>query len=154
VHTRRTAEELKRGWVRGDYSIGLEGVRRNIETYGEISACSFVKGWFNETLTPANLPTEIAAAFVDVDLNESARDCLLGIWSRLTEGGIFFSHDVAFITVLQHLLDENLWKNELNAFPPIFFGAGFGVCDQSPHLGYMVKGRVSAEYLNNLTLAK
>jgi predicted O-methyltransferase YrrM len=154
VHARRRVEDVTESWPAGDYSVGLAGVRRNIETYGEISVCSFVKGWFNQTLTDANLPSAIAAAFVDVDLHSSARDCLLGIWPRLADGGIFFSHDVAFITVLQHLLDKDLWLNELKSFPPIFFGAGFGVCDQSPHLGYMVKGNVTAEYLKNLTLDK
>jgi O-methyltransferase len=154
VHARRRVEDVTESWPEGDYSVGLEGVRRNIEKYGEISVCSFVKGWFSETLTDANLPKMIAAAFVDVDLNSSARDCLRGIWPRLSDGGIFFSHDVAFITVLQHLYDRDLWLNELKSFPPLFFGAGFGVCDQSPHLGYMVKGNVSADYLKNLTLDK
>ena len=52
-------------------------------------------------------------------------------------------------------MTQDLWLNQLKSFPPIFFGAGFGVCDQSPHLGYMVKGGdVSAEYLKNLTLEK
>jgi O-methyltransferase len=155
VHARRKVAEITKGWIPGDYSVGLEGVRRNIETLGEPSVCSFVKGWFSETLTAENLPETIAAAFVDVDLHSSARDCMLGIWPRLSKGGIFFSHDVAFITVLQHLYDEDLWINKLKSFPPIFFGAGFGVCDQSPHLGYMVKGNdVSADYLKNLTLEK
>lgn len=155
VHSRKSSEDTPEEWSAGDYSLGLEGVRKNIETFGEISVCSFVKGWFNQTLNPSNLPKRIAAAFTDVDLYSSARDCLLGVWPRLSERGIFFSHDVAFIPVLQHLYDENLWLNELKSFPPIFFGAGFGICDRSTHLGYMVKGRnLSAEYLKNLTLTK
>jgi O-methyltransferase len=155
VHARRKVDEVTGTWIPGDYSVGLEGVRRNIESLGEISVCSFVKGWFNQTLTDENLPKTIAAAFVDVDLNTSARDCLVALWPRLADGGIFYSHDTAFITVLQHLYDKNLWLNELKSFPPIFFGAGFGVNDQSPHLGYMVKGEtVSAEYLKSLTLEK
>jgi O-methyltransferase len=155
VHARRKVEDITVSWVAGDYSVGLEGVRRNIEKYGEGSVCSFVKGWFSQTLTGANLPETVAAAFVDVDLNTSARDCLVALWPRLANGGIFFSHDTAFITVLQHLHDEKLWRDELKSFPPIFFGAGFGVCDLAPHLGYMVKGAdVSAAYLKNLTLDK
>jgi len=155
VHARRKVKEITKGWPAGDYSVGLEGVRQNIETFGEIAVCSFVQGWFNQTLTEQNLPPTIAAAFVDVDLHSSARECLVAIWPRLANGGIFFSHDVAFITVLQHLYDRELWANELKDFPPIFFGAGFGVCDLAPHIGYMVKGAdVSAEYLKNLTLDK
>ncbi len=155
VHARRKVEDVTESWPAGDYSVGLAGVRRNIETFGEISVCSFVKGWFNESLTSENLPETIGATFVDVDLNSSARDCLVALWPRLADGGIFYSHDTAFITVLQHLLDEDLWLNQLKSFPPIFFGAGFGVCDLAPHLGYMVKGRnVSADYLKSLTLDK
>jgi O-methyltransferase len=155
VHARRKVDEVTENWVAGDYSVGLEGVRRNIEKYGEGSVCSFVKGWFNQTLTSANLPKNIAVAFVDVDLNSSAVDCLLGLWPRLSNGGIFYSHDTAFITVLQHLYNEDLWRNQLKAFPPVFFGAGFGINDLATHLGYMVKGAdLSAAYLKNLTLDK
>lgn len=155
VHARKSADELPHDWRSGDYSLGLEGVKNNITKFGEISGCSFVKGWFENTLKPENLPAQIAAAFTDVDLNSSARECLVRLWPLLSNQAVYFSHDVAFITVMQHLLDENLWKNELKSFPPIFFGAGFGVCDLSPHLGYMVKGSgVSAEYLKSLTLNK
>jgi hypothetical protein len=155
VHARRKVKDIKKGWRPGDYSAGLEAVQKNIEAFGEISVCSFVQGWFNQTLNEQNLPKRVIAAFTDVDLQSSARDCLISIWPRLCDGGIFFSHDVAFITVLQQLVDEDLWINQLKSFPPIFFGAGFGVCDLSPHLGYMVKGTtVTAEYLKNLTLNK
>jgi O-methyltransferase len=155
VHARRKVEDVTDNWTAGDYSVGLEGVRRNIEKFGEPSVCTFVKGWFNQSLTSANLPETVAAAFVDVDLHSSAVDCLLALWPRLATGGIFYSHDTAFITVLQHLLAEDLWRDQLKSFPPIFFGAGFGINDLAPHLGYMVKGAdVSAAYLKNLTLDK
>lgn len=155
IHARRKVKESGKGWQAGAYSAGLDAVQSNVESLGEISVCRFVQGWFQQTLSPQNLPDRIAAAFTDVDMQSSARDCLVGIWPQLSDKGIFFSHDVAFITVLQELLDEELWKSELKSFPPIFFGAGFGVCDRSPHLGYMVKGvNVSAQYLKRLTLEK
>jgi len=155
VHARLRNEEFDGPWKSGDYSAGLDAVRGNVESFGEPSVCSYVQGWFNQTLTPGNLPEHISAAFTDVDLYSSARECLLGIWPRLSDQGIYFSHDVAFIPVLQQLCDENLWVEQLHCFPPVFFGAGFGICDLSPHLGYMVKGSPLAEdYLKSLTLNK
>lgn len=154
VHTRLKVNDVG-PWISGDLSAGLDLVRQNIESFGEISVCSLVKGWFSETLHQENLPDQIAAAFTDVDLASSARECLLAIWPLVSTGGIFFSHDVAYIHAMQALCDEDLWTNELKSFPPIFFGSGFGICDLSPHLGYMIKGSgVSAEYLKSLTLSK
>jgi hypothetical protein len=61
---------------------------------------------------------------------------------------------VAYIKVMQTLLDHALWTTVLKDFPPVFFGAGFGLGDLAPHLGYAVKCPVSAEYINSLTLEK
>jgi hypothetical protein len=33
-------------------------------------------------------------------------------------------------------------------------GAGYGMCDSSPHLGFAVKGRVTADYIKTLTFDK
>jgi O-methyltransferase len=147
--------DQKSKWVPGTYGIGLAGVKANVERYGEPSVCTYHKGWFSDTLTPENLPEKIAFAFTDVDLASSARDCIRAIWPRLSQKGVYFSHDVAFIKVLQALLDERLWRDELGEFPPILFGAGYGIRDAAPHLGYMVKGStLPPEYLNKLTLEK
>jgi hypothetical protein len=155
VHTRRSTERAQKDWKGGDYSAGLERVRANIETFGEASVCSYVKGWYSETLNDQNLPPIISAAFTDVDLMSSAKECLLSLWPRLSHGGIFFSHDVPFIPVLQALYSKSVWNDELKSFPPIFFGAGYGINDLSPHMGYMVKGDdLDASYFKALTLEK
>lgn len=152
-HIRRSSSRI--GWRAGDYAAGLEKVRSNIERLGEIGACRFFKGWFSQTLTPQNLPSEIAVAFVDVDMPSSARDCLAAIWPAMTQGAVYFSHDVAFINVLKAILDRRLWIDQLNEYPPILFGAGFGMGDSSPHLGFFVKGEdVETDYINSITLEK
>jgi hypothetical protein len=138
--------------VPGKFAKALDTVKANVERYGEASVCTLVEGWFNETLEK-NLPAEVAFAFTDVDLPSSAQECLLHIWPRMSEGGVFFSDDCAYIKVLLALTDERLWK-ELGQSPPIFFGAGSGMCDASPHLGFAVKGRVAADYIKNLTFYK
>lgn len=154
-HHARRSREWTKDWSAGRYAARLDYVKDNVTRFGEVDVCTFVKGWFSDTLKPENLPERIAFAFVDVDIPSSARDCLRGLWPRLSEQGVFVSHDAAYIKVLQQFHDPELWRNEFRAFPPIFFGAGFGIYDGSPHLGYMIKGEsTSADYLKRLTLDK
>ncbi|MBA2669954.1 MAG: class I SAM-dependent methyltransferase [Gemmatimonadetes bacterium] len=154
LHARRSLRWVRaRSWTAGQYAAPLDVVKANVEKYGVLSRCTFVKGWFSETLHE-RLPPQIAFAFTDVDLPSSARECLLHIWPRLSERGAFFSHDIAYIKVLQEFNDEHLWKDVFRDHPPIFFGAGYGMGDSSPHLGFAVKGRVTAEYMKSLTFDK
>lgn len=151
-HARRGAGWVT-DWTAGRYAARLDEVKHNVERFGEIGNCTFVKGWFSDTLPGAGLPDRVCLAFTDVDIASSARDCIENIWPRLTEGAIFVSHDAAYIKVLQALHDEDMWRNRFNSFPPIFFGAGYGVYNSSPHIGYFVKGKALApEYLKRLTL--
>lgn len=153
-HCRRNNEWVT-DWEKGRYAARLEEVQNNVREYGEQSVCKYITGWFSETLNDVNLPVELSFAFVDVDLANSARDCLVALWPRLSDQGIFVTHDTAYIKVLQEFYDPNLWKNKFKSTPPIMFGAGFGLCNESPHLGYMVKGqRLTSEYLKSLTIDK
>ena len=154
LHCRRSTEWVS-DWTASRYAASLDDVRENIGKFGELSVCRFVKGWFSETLTDENLPKRVALAFADVDLANSARDCMVAIWPRLSEKGIYATHDTAYIKVLQELYRPELWRNTFKSIPPILFGAGYGLCDSSPHLGYMVKGEgLTAEYLKSLTIDK
>jgi len=153
-HCRRS-EQWVTDWTAGRYAGRLEEVRGNLGRFGELSPCTFIKGWFNETLTDQNLPAPIALAFVDVDLASSARECFVALWPRLSGRGVFVTHDTAYLKVLQEFYDRNLWQNRFKEMPPILFGAGYGICNDSPHLGYMVKGEcLPIEYLKGLTLDK
>ena len=142
-------------WKPGSFAAGLERVKSNVEKYGEISVCEFYKGWFKDTLTPGNLPDRIAMAFTDVDLPDSARECLTAIWPRMTERAVYFSHDAVFIKVLLTIMDEKLWREELGEFPPVLFGAGSGLSHSARHLGFAVKGKgLPPEYYKGLTIEK
>lgn len=153
-HCRRS-EAWVADWSEGRYAARIDLVKSNVERFGDISVASFVKGWFSDTLTPENLPERVAFAFVDVDLANSARDCFTVLWPRLSDGGIYVTHDTAYIKVLQVMYDPDLWRNRFQAIPPILFGAGFGLCNDSPHIGYMVKGEsLTPEYLKSLTIDK
>jgi O-methyltransferase len=153
-HARRGHDWVS-DWAAGRYAAQLDLVRSNVELYGEIDACIFVKGWFSEALFAENLPRRVSFAFVDADIASSVKECIRAIWPRLAERGVFFSHDVAYIKVLQVLHDREMWTKVFDSYPPIIFGAGFGYGEYSPHLGFMVKGAsATAEYINSLTLEK
>jgi O-methyltransferase len=142
-------------WPSGAYAGGLDAVKANVERLGALSVCRFHPGWFADTLTGANLPHAVALAFADVDLVSSVRDCLTALWPRLSEGGVFFSHDVTFLKVLRLFSDTVFWRDVLGTSPPIVFGAGFGICDDSPHLGFCVKARdLDPDYVSRLLLYK
>jgi O-methyltransferase len=142
-------------WAKGRFAASLEEVQNNVKKHGEASVCKFVRGWFSETLNDANLPHKLSFAFVDVTLANSAKDCFVSLWPRLSERGIFVTHDAAYIKVLQEFYNPVLWKERFQSTPGILFGAGFGLCNESPHLGYMVKGEsLSSEYLKALTIDK
>jgi len=149
--TRRGASN----WVSGKYNTNLEQVKANVKKYGDITNCSFYKGFFNKTLTESQLPGKIACAFTDVDLVSSVKECLIAIWPRISEGGIYFSHDIAFNEVLQVFSDEDIWQKILKEFPPVIYGAGFGLCNSSPHLGFFVKRKEKASnYIEKLMITK
>ena len=152
LHVRRGAR-ADHLWAAGEYTGTVEAVRANVARYGEIGCTSFVKGWFSDTLAPG-LPRAVALAFVDVDLASSAEECLRAIWPRLATGGVFFSHDAAYVKVLQALMDRTLWRDVLKEHPPVLFGAGFGLGDAAAHLAFAIKGDVDAEYIKSLTLNK
>jgi O-methyltransferase len=133
---------------------GEEWVKATVQKYGEISVCRFVPGWFSKTLALEH-SQNLSLVFADVDLAPSARDCFVSLWPQLSNSGVYVTHDTAYIKVLQELYCPDLWKHTFQAIPPILFGAGYGLSDKSPHLGYMVKGEgLSADYLKSLTLSR
>lgn len=49
-------------------------------------------GWFSD-LSPADMPSQIAFAFLDGDLYESIRDSLRLVYPRMSKGGVVLVHD-------------------------------------------------------------
>ena len=105
------------GWFKqGDYLGTLEEVKQTIEKFGEISVCSFQKGWFTDTMP--NFSGNICAIFIDVDLAESTRTCLKYLYPLLVPGGILFSHDGAFPKVIEVFKNDAFWENEVGCEKP------------------------------------
>jgi len=104
----------------GDFSGDLEEVRQNVATYGNIDACTFIPGWFEETMK--NCPSPVAAAYIDVDLLLSTRQCLAAIYPRLAPGGSIFSQDGHLPLILELLEDKYFWETELGYTCPFLEG--------------------------------
>jgi len=106
----------------GDYRGDLDEVRENVRNYGQIAVCSFVRGYFENTLTAFHEP--VAAAYIDVDLASSTRTCLKYLWPLLAPGGVMFSHDGHLPLVLDVFRDKAFWQRELGCSPPEVIGMG------------------------------
>ena len=100
----------------GKYKGTLLEVKKNIKKYGAIDACSFKKGWFEDTMPKFH--EKIAAMFLDVDLASSTRTCLKYLYPLLQTGGILMSHDGHLTLAAQVYKDRNFWKNEVGVNKP------------------------------------
>jgi O-methyltransferase len=110
------------GFAPGDYKGSLEEVRSNLQKYGCLDSCIFVKGWFEDTLPSFDRP--VAVAYIDVDLASSTRTCLKYLYPLLIPGGVLLSQDGHLPLVLDVFRDEDFWKNEVHCEMPCIEGLG------------------------------
>jgi len=114
-------------WEEGEFSSqgGLDAVKRNIEKFGSIEACTFVKGYYKDTLKDINTDS-IVLVFEDADLPSSVEDCIRYLWPKLQKGSKFFCHEPWSIEVVSLFYDKKWWIDNLNSPPPGFWGSGHG----------------------------
>ena len=93
----------------GEYAASESLVRDNIALYGEISICSFYKGWFVDTLATTRVPYPVRVAYIDCDLAKGTREALQGIVPALVSDGWIFSQDFHIRPVIKLLLDPDTW---------------------------------------------
>jgi O-methyltransferase len=129
-------------WERGEFSSegGLEQVKRNIEKFGDISVCTFVKGFFKDTLRELNTES-LVLVFEDADIESSVRDCLLYLWPKLQYGCKFFCHEAWSINVVSLFYDKKWWNSTFATPPPGFYGSGYGILAGTTYanIGYAKK---------------
>ncbi len=126
----------------GEFSSGsIELVKENLRRHGAIEVCDFLKGYFHESM--ARLDTPVAMAFLDVDLIDSLRPCLVAIWPRLARGGRVYVHEADDLDLVATFFEREWWKREIGGSPPGFIGAGIGLplgVLEGSGLGYAEKG--------------
>lgn len=128
-------------YQKGMYAGRLEEVRSNVERLGDISACTFVKGFFDESLK--SLAGPVALAFLDVDLVSSMRDCIRYVWPLLIADGYVFTDDSCDMDVVRVWFDDEWWQREMGERSPGYVGSGCGlpVHPRFSSLGYTRKVR-------------
>lgn len=112
-------------YTKGDYSGCLEEVERNIERYGAIECCEFVKGWFKDTLPTLHEP--VLLAFLDVDLEASLDICVRYIWPNLIDTGYMFTDEFVAIDYCALFYSEKYWDKYFKRVPPGLIGVGTGL---------------------------
>jgi len=75
----------------GEFSGGLEEVRRNVREFGNLDAVSFHPGYFEDTIGGA--PLDPLCIWMDVDLQTSSRT-VMTILDQLSPQSCVFSHEV------------------------------------------------------------
>lgn len=129
-------------WEKGEFNSdgGLDGVKRSIERFGNIKACTFLKGYFKDTLKDITNP--VVLVFEDADLASSVKDCLRYLWSNLQDGCKFYCHEPWSIGIVSLFYDKKWWADELKTHPPGFYGSGQGTIKDLryfPDIGYAKK---------------
>lgn len=104
---------------KGDFSGSLDEVRNNVEKFGEIDECYFVKGWFDKTMP--SFKEEVITVFCDVDLESSTKICLKNMWPNLVHKGFFFSQDAHIPIVRRLFSNQDFWRDELGQNQPPYF---------------------------------
>jgi O-methyltransferase len=109
----------------GMYAGSLEEVRENVRRYGDLSACHFHAGWFEDTLSDFKEPC--VAAFVDVDLRASLETCVQAIWPLMVDGAALFVHEARHHEIASLFFDGDWWERKLGTPAPGLVGAGNGL---------------------------
>lgn len=104
----------------GEYCGTIEEVKLNIKKYGFLDVCTFVEGWFQDTLFHFKKP--VVAAYIDVDLADSVKQCIKFIFPLLVEGESLFCHDGHLPLVIAALNDDSFWMNEVGFRKPCIEG--------------------------------
>lgn len=93
----------------GQYAATEEKVQGNIKIYGEISVCSFYKGWFADTLARTSVSRPVRVAYIDCDVAKGTREALQGIVPVLVKDGWIFSQDFHIKPIIRLLSDSSTW---------------------------------------------
>lgn len=107
---------------KGSYFGSLEEVKGNIEKFGDIKSCKFIKGFFDKTMPKFKKP--LAVGYLDVDLASSTKTCLEYLYPLSIKGGVLLSQDGHLPWIIELLSDKNFWKRRLGIEIPKMLGLG------------------------------
>lgn len=131
-------------YYKGRFAASRETVQRNISRFGDIGACEFHAGYYGETMPGLREP--VVMAFLDVDLIDSLKPCLTGLWPNLQAGCRIYTHEARNLALISVYFDQAWWRQNLNEDAPGFVGSGVGLplgihSNWGSELGYASKPR-------------
>jgi hypothetical protein len=129
----------------GMFAAGLDVVKDNLAKHGDLSVCEFIVGFFEDSLVGFNRP--VVMGFLDVDLIDSLKPCLTGLWPNLADGCRLYVHEARSVSLVSIFFDAPWWRENLDADAPGFIGAGSGLPLTAPlgsEIGYAQRGIVAS----------
>ena len=112
-------------YEKGAWRGTLPEVQNNISKHGQISACKFNVGYFDQTLP--GFSRRCILAFLDVDLTGSLETCLRHLWPLLQDGCCVFTHEAPHREISGLFFEREWWRVNLNCEAPGLIGAGNGL---------------------------
>ena len=109
-------------FVGGKFCGSLEEVKNNVRRYGELEVCTFIKGWFEDTMPAFSM--KIAVVYLDVDLASSTKTCLKFLYPLIIPGGVLYSQDGDIPLVIEVFNDDEFWEKETGFKKPNIEGLG------------------------------
>ena len=117
----------------GFLSAGIDQVKAHVARHGAPDRCTFVKGWFADTVAHHKPP--IVLMYLDVDYQASLRDCILGLWPKLTSRGYCFIDEFVYNDYCALFWSERFWSTYFDRTPPGLMGSGTGISIGGYYLG-------------------
>jgi O-methyltransferase len=112
-------------YFKGRFAATEETVRQNVARFGSSEACEFRPGYFEQTMRDVREP--VVMAFLDVDLIDSLRPCLAGLWPNLEPGCRIYTHEALNLALISVFFDNAWWREVLHESAPGFVGSGVGL---------------------------
>lgn len=128
-------------YYKGRFAASLDVVTENIRRLGRLEVCEFVPGFFDQTLPTLN--RKLVMAFLDVDLIDSLKPCLIGIWPNMADRCRVYVHEAGSLSLVSLFFDHGWWNENLHEGAPGFVGSGSGLpltLIKGSMLGYAQKG--------------
>jgi O-methyltransferase len=110
---------------KGMFAAPLDTVKANLARYGNLDVCDFRVGFFDQTMP--QLQGDVVMAFLDVDLIDSLKPCLAGIWPILRDGCRIYVHEARSLPLVSVFFDSAWWHENLGEDAPGFVGSGVGL---------------------------
>jgi O-methyltransferase len=134
-------------YFKGQFAGPIDTVKSNLARYGNLDVCDFRVGFFDVTMR--QLEGSLVAAFLDVDLIDSLKPCLQGIWPILRDGCRLYVHEARNLALISTFFDSRWWLQNVGDDAPGFVGSGVGLplgisVQWGSELGYAQKSSSSA----------